>query len=327
MPRRLVYIDHQRQSWKLVETNGRQEPYIALSYVWGSGESCPRLTESTLNTFRNGVAVTQMPKTFRDAWIVCESLMVKYLWVDALCILSDNDDDTISEVLCMADTYRSAGLIMSPLDRKRQCYQREVPWRRYSLLCAEDTVSDQVLRFIEQEKSADILSIGFGSESSSGMVSSVQDDSSESSLSQDGDSTSVPSTDTPPATTEPVTSALNPCKLAVKDESATPEGDTGCAQEVAQRVDTAWLRVQEGLKHYERKSVIPAIAEFWQARDIITQDIITTHEELIAHLQATIYLTRILLKNDSAQAALDALCTSEALVAGVANHGDSLKAT
>lgn len=36
MPRRLLYVDHRRQQWQLVDNKGRHKLYIALSYNWGN---------------------------------------------------------------------------------------------------------------------------------------------------------------------------------------------------------------------------------------------------------------------------------------------------
>ncbi|RGP70263.1 hypothetical protein FSPOR_4163 [Fusarium sporotrichioides] len=67
--------------------------YIALSYAWGSSNFI-KTTSSNLESMRQNLPWNQLPKTIQDAIIVTRSLGVRYLWVDALCILqSDGPDD------------------------------------------------------------------------------------------------------------------------------------------------------------------------------------------------------------------------------------------
>ncbi|KAL6918353.1 hypothetical protein FSST1_009848 [Fusarium sambucinum] len=60
--------------------------YIALSYAWGSGHFI-KTTSSNLEAMKQHLPWTQLPKTIQDAIIVTRRLGVRYLWVDALCIL------------------------------------------------------------------------------------------------------------------------------------------------------------------------------------------------------------------------------------------------
>jgi hypothetical protein len=44
-----------------------------------------------------GIFVEELPKTFRDAVIVCRRLGVRYLWIDSLCIMQDRTSDWLHE--------------------------------------------------------------------------------------------------------------------------------------------------------------------------------------------------------------------------------------
>ncbi|KAK3638583.1 hypothetical protein LTR22_017767 [Elasticomyces elasticus] len=49
-----------------------------------------------------------MPKTFQDAIVVAKALDIEYLWIDALNIIQDDEEDWQREATKMADIYRNA---------------------------------------------------------------------------------------------------------------------------------------------------------------------------------------------------------------------------
>jgi hypothetical protein len=54
-----------------------------------------------------------LPQTIKDAIIVARELKYKFLWVDALCIVQDNEEDCAREVSKMSVIYSEASLIIS----------------------------------------------------------------------------------------------------------------------------------------------------------------------------------------------------------------------
>jgi hypothetical protein len=44
------------------------------------------LSTSTQRVFRNGLPISELPQTFKDAIKVEHFLGVRYLWIDAVCI-------------------------------------------------------------------------------------------------------------------------------------------------------------------------------------------------------------------------------------------------
>lgn len=82
------------QNPKLVATGGSKHGlYLALSYVWGT-EGQPKTETSNVETYTTrGIDIEILPQTIRDAIHVTHSLGHRYLWVDALCIIQDDDDD------------------------------------------------------------------------------------------------------------------------------------------------------------------------------------------------------------------------------------------
>lgn len=61
--------------------------YAALSHCWGDNPDQLKLTATDLATFCDGLRASDLPKTFRDAVLICQSLQIRYLWIDSLCIL------------------------------------------------------------------------------------------------------------------------------------------------------------------------------------------------------------------------------------------------
>jgi len=77
---------------KLVETNGQQGQYIALSHCWGATNSF-LTTRETIESRKIGFLPDQAPATFRDAIIVARCLEIRYLWIDSLCIIQEDTAD------------------------------------------------------------------------------------------------------------------------------------------------------------------------------------------------------------------------------------------
>ena len=88
--------------------------YAALSYVWGPPSTQQvRLTRATQAEFSIGGSLnednTAIPRTIRDAMIVCNRLAIPFLWVDALCIIQDGPDIS-AHLHVMNDIYAASYL-------------------------------------------------------------------------------------------------------------------------------------------------------------------------------------------------------------------------
>jgi hypothetical protein len=91
--------------------------YVALSYCWGKQQTCITTAES-VSAHLQGIPVTSLHKTIRDAVFVTRKLGLAYLWVDALCIIQDSDDDKAAEIAKMGDIYTNATLTISAAGAK-----------------------------------------------------------------------------------------------------------------------------------------------------------------------------------------------------------------
>ncbi|KAK4183094.1 heterokaryon incompatibility protein-domain-containing protein [Podospora australis] len=113
-PTRLVDLGPNRNSiyWTLYSTQedgSLRMPviYMALSYRWGANKL--RLLNSTLAEFRKGtISIHQLPQTFQDFSFLAKRFGVRYLWIDALCIIQDSARDWEIESLRMRQVYANS---------------------------------------------------------------------------------------------------------------------------------------------------------------------------------------------------------------------------
>jgi hypothetical protein len=71
--------------------------FAAHSYVWGKAGQQLTLTKTTFQGLHQNGAIstttdTKTSKTIRDAMLLCRDIGIRYLWVDALCIVQDDPD-------------------------------------------------------------------------------------------------------------------------------------------------------------------------------------------------------------------------------------------
>lgn len=96
-PRRLIHIDKSnRHSVRLVEMDPRLKlkdlSYLILSYCWGEGNETAKTTMDNLpRRLRDGITTTDLPKSIRDAITLTRIMGFEYLWVDAVCIIQDDE--------------------------------------------------------------------------------------------------------------------------------------------------------------------------------------------------------------------------------------------
>jgi hypothetical protein len=93
--------------------------YACLSYVWGKFGDQETLRKSTPGwTYDNSGERASVPlprcvsKTVRDAIMVTKELDLRYLWVDALCIVQDDVSEKYAEMAIMAQIYSYAAVCL-----------------------------------------------------------------------------------------------------------------------------------------------------------------------------------------------------------------------
>ncbi|KAK0705595.1 heterokaryon incompatibility protein-domain-containing protein [Lasiosphaeris hirsuta] len=85
--------------------------YAALSYVWG-GVVGLRLLRDNVQDLRMPGSLhhhrSEIPRTVLDAIRLTKSMCVKYLWVDALCLVQDDPEDKARSIPRMIEVYAGA---------------------------------------------------------------------------------------------------------------------------------------------------------------------------------------------------------------------------
>lgn len=105
-PGYLIEVSDPQQS-RVVLYPSYYADYVALSYVWGINQTY-KLTTSTLQTKCNRLDASKLPQTIIDAFKVTRSLGYNYLWIDALCIIQDDPEDTNRELAKMGAIYHNS---------------------------------------------------------------------------------------------------------------------------------------------------------------------------------------------------------------------------
>jgi Heterokaryon incompatibility protein (HET) len=88
----------------ITDANGEDGEYAALSYCWG-GDQPMKTEQSNLESHRCGINVDSLPQTLQDAVKTTRALGLKYLWIDALCIIQDDHSDKFRKIGKMPEVY------------------------------------------------------------------------------------------------------------------------------------------------------------------------------------------------------------------------------
>ena len=92
---------------RLRAVKGENAPYLTLSYARGEDRAYCATTVN-VDAYMIKIDPGILPQTIRDAMDATRSLGLRYLWVDALCILQDSKEDRAREVARLGTTFRNA---------------------------------------------------------------------------------------------------------------------------------------------------------------------------------------------------------------------------
>lgn len=105
------------QEPRLRETRGvERRHYLTLSHCWGATRALTTET-ATLAQRLQGIPISTMPRTFADAVRITRRFGVRYLWIDALCIIQDDKSDWEIQAAEMASIYRNALFTISAANK------------------------------------------------------------------------------------------------------------------------------------------------------------------------------------------------------------------
>lgn len=96
-------------------SQGESAAYMALSHCWGS-TALLKTTTSNIDNHRRELDWMALSKTFRDAITITQDLGVRYLWIDSICILQDENMDWEAQSRQMATIYSNARVVLAATD-------------------------------------------------------------------------------------------------------------------------------------------------------------------------------------------------------------------
>jgi len=124
MPTRLIDIGHDVSALpRLVLSSNIRHPqqtkYAALSYCWGTemdAKSQFKTEKMSLEHRFVGLPSELMTPTTKDAILLARAIGLRYLWIDALCIIQDDENDWSHESSQMNLVYRHAFVTLCSLN-------------------------------------------------------------------------------------------------------------------------------------------------------------------------------------------------------------------
>ena len=87
----------------------RRGHYAALSYSWGADQVAVT-TRGNIDEYKCGIEISTLSKSLQDAIYITRRLGIRYLWIDAICIIQQEPklEDFIAESSKMAQYYNNA---------------------------------------------------------------------------------------------------------------------------------------------------------------------------------------------------------------------------
>ncbi|KAI6089515.1 heterokaryon incompatibility protein-domain-containing protein [Hypoxylon rubiginosum] len=145
LPRRVLDVGGCNGTIRLYESHrGETAQYATLSYCWGKGGQQLTTTTGNLQDHMVSIPVKSLPQTIRDAVEVCQKISIRYLWVDALCIVQDDDDDKIDQIACMGLIYKQSTVtvVAASAEKVADGFLTEArPKRTFQLLDTNDHIA------------------------------------------------------------------------------------------------------------------------------------------------------------------------------------------
>ena len=97
---------------RLLITHGQTARYVALSHRWGI-EPIWKTTTKNLGPRQVAINISSLSLTVQAAIQLTHALDIRFIWIDSLCILQDDDGDWQRQSSNMANIYRNAVLTIA----------------------------------------------------------------------------------------------------------------------------------------------------------------------------------------------------------------------
>lgn len=157
LPTRVLDVGESSKYIRLVETQRKNGRFIALSHCWGQ-ENVQKTTRGNYRSQIEGIELRYLSETFRDAVQTARALAIRYLWIDSLCIIQDDEDDWKREASMMAEVYANTFVTLAATSAPNGTHGCFAPWevRRQSERvysdeesCTGAVLSDSIVPWLE----------------------------------------------------------------------------------------------------------------------------------------------------------------------------------
>ncbi|KAL8779486.1 MAG: hypothetical protein Q9203_001387 [Teloschistes exilis] len=108
---------------RLIESGNIPGNYVVLSHCWGSGTNGAirnesKLLQGNMESLQRGIDFKSLANNFKDAITATKKLQIRYLWIDALCIIQDSPSDWARESAHMDEIYANSYLTLAATSAK-----------------------------------------------------------------------------------------------------------------------------------------------------------------------------------------------------------------
>lgn len=113
LPKRLVDVGDGDDATVKLTSATEHHRYLALSHCWGRGKKPLSTTKANEPSLRASIPWETLPQSFRDAIRVTRWLGARYIWIDSLCIVQDDERDWEEESAKMAGIFSGCDLAIA----------------------------------------------------------------------------------------------------------------------------------------------------------------------------------------------------------------------
>lgn len=117
LPSRVIEISKNGAFWHIqlvCNQKGQHKPYAALSYCWGPSQvNSLRTMKGNIDSMVTSIPWNLLPRTMKDAIVTTHELGIRYLWIEALSIIQDDDEDKAREISQMPHIYGQATVVIA----------------------------------------------------------------------------------------------------------------------------------------------------------------------------------------------------------------------
>src|SRR3569833_44720 len=97
---------------RLCEPKEERAPNVCMSHCWGR-KPFLRTLFTNINSHRREIPWEELPLTFQETVILTRRLGLRYVWIDSLCIIQDDQDDWRREAANLAAIFQNSYLVIT----------------------------------------------------------------------------------------------------------------------------------------------------------------------------------------------------------------------